>query len=308
MKVSVITINYNNKVGLEKTINSVLSQSAEAIEYIVIDGASSDGSVEIIKEFSDSIDFWVSEKDTGIYNAMNKGISQATGGYCIFMNSGDVFFDANVLEKVMPELDGTAIINGDTLYPSGRYDASPDDVSLSFFMNSTIIHQSTFIRTDLLKDNNYDEKYRIVSDWKFWVEELIVKGVSYKNIHIPVSIFDENGIGSTNIELHDNEMMQVLAEFFPQKILREYYFFLNGSTLEEKLYKEILNSRFHKLLYSINVTLIKLLTLFKPSSRWSAKYSLFYKEDMVNKDVLTDLYGTRTILKKIKDETFCNHG
>ena len=299
MKVSVITINYNDKLGLNETIESVLRQSREAVEYIVIDGASNDGSAELIEEYSDYLDYWVSEKDTGIYNAMNKGIVKATGDYCIFMNSGDVFYDDKVIERVLPYLDGTAIINGDTSYPSGRYDVSPDDVSLSFFMNSTIIHQSTFIRTDLLKNNNYDENYRIVSDWKFWIEELIVKGVSYKSIHLPISVFDENGIGSTNLELHDNEMVKVLEELFPKMVLKEYYIFLNGITLEQKLYKEILHSRFHKLIYTINVAVLKLLTLFKPSSKWSAKYPLFYKKNMNDQSVLTDLYGTRNILKKL---------
>lgn len=299
MKVSIITINYNDKAGLQKTIESVLRQSRIAIEYIVIDGASNDGSTEVLQVYSDRLDYWVSEKDTGIYNAMNKGIANATGDYCIFMNSGDIFHDDMVIENVLPYLDGTAIINGDTSYPSGRYDVSPDDVSLSFFMNSTIIHQSTFIRTDLLKNNNYDEKYRIVSDWKFWIEELIVKGVTYKSIHLPISVFDENGIGSTNLELHDNEMVKVLEELFPKMVLKEYYIFLNGITLEQKLYKEILHSRFHKLIYTINVAVLKLLTLFKPSSKWSAKYPLFYKKNMNDQSVLTDLYGTRNILKKL---------
>lgn len=307
MKISVITINYNDKTGLQKTIESVLRQSRELFEYIVIDGASNDGSADVLKEYSDRLDYWVSEKDTGIYNAMNKGIAKATGDYCIFMNSGDVFYNENVIENVLPYLDGTAIINGDTAYPSGRYDVSPDDVSLSFFMSSTIIHQSTFIRTDLLKNNNYDEKYRIVSDWKFWIEELIVKGVTYKSIHLPISVFDENGIGSTNLELHDNEMVTVLEELFPKRVLKEYYIFLNGMTLEQKLYKEILNSRFHKLIYTINVAVIKLFTLFKPSSKWTARYPLFYKKDMTDQSVLTDLYGIRNIFNKIKDETFDNN-
>lgn len=306
MLISVITINYNDKIGLDKTVKSVLGQSMSA-EFIIIDGASTDGSVDIIKKNADRLDYWISEKDTGIYNAMNKGIAKAAGDYCIFMNSGDIFYDGKVLENVAPYLDGTAIINGDTTYPSGRYDKSPDDVTLSFFMNSTIIHQSTFIRTDLLKNNNYDEKYRIVSDWKFWIEELIVKGVSYKNIHLPISIFDENGIGSTNIELHDKEMVQVLEELFPKKVLKEYYAFLNGMTFEEKLYKELSHSRFHKLIYSVNVIIIKLLTLLKPSSQWTAKYPIRYKGDMKNYDVLSDLYGTKTILNKINDEAFCNN-
>lgn len=307
MKVSIITINYNNVIGLRKTIKSILEQSNLLFEYIIIDGASNDGSVKVIEEYSENIDYWISEKDTGIYNAMNKGIARATGDYCIFMNSGDVFYNDKVIETVLPYLDGTAIINGDTSYPSGRYDISPDDISLRFFMTSTIIHQSTFIRTDLLINNNYDEKYRIVSDWKFWLEELIIKGVSYKNIHVPISIFEENGIGSTNLELHDNEMMKVLEELFPRKILQEYYTFINGSTWEDKLYKQLQCSRFHKLMYSINAAIIKLLTFFNPSSTWTKKYPWLYTGEMNNHDVLTDIYGAKSILNKIKNEIISNN-
>lgn len=299
MKISIITINYNNNEGLRKTILSVLEQKPTLFEYIVIDGMSSDGSVETIREYDSCIDYWVSEKDTGIYNAMNKGIARATGDYCIFMNSGDVFYQSDVLESIIPYLDGTAIINGDTVYASGKYDKSPDEVTLSYLMLSTIIHQSTFIRTDLLKHNNYDEKYRLVSDWKFWLQELIINNVSYKNIHIPISIFEEGGVGTTNVEVHDREMVQVLQELFPDRLLKEYYNFLNGRTWEEKLYKEIQHSRLHKIMYVFNCAMIKLLTFFNKSSKWTGKYPLFFKQDMRNDNVLTDIYGNRNILRYI---------
>lgn len=275
MKISVITINYNNKCGLADTIASVIDQTSTSIEYIVVDGGSEDGSLDVIKCNSERIHHWVSETDGGIYNAMNKGILRATGEYCIFMNSGDVFHDQKVIENVIPHLDGTAIVNGDTLYPSGKYDRSPAEISLGFFMQSTIIHQSTFIRTDLLKNNNYDEKYKIVSDWKFWIEELILKNVSYKSIHIPISIFDQNGIGSTNILLHDHEMQLVLKELFSERILKEYEWFLNGRTWEDKMYIEIKHSKLHRILYTINACLIKLLTAFAVNSVWAKKYPLF---------------------------------
>ncbi len=89
MKLSIITINKNNAYGLRKTIQSVINQTYSNIEYIIIDGASTDGSIDVIKKFEDKIDWWASEPDTGIYNAMNKGIKIATGDYCQFLNSGD---------------------------------------------------------------------------------------------------------------------------------------------------------------------------------------------------------------------------
>ena len=97
MKFTVITINYNNADGLRQTILSVVGQTCDDYEYVIIDGGSTDGSVEVIKEREDKISYWVSEKDGGIYNAMNKGVKAARGEYLIFMNSGDIFYDNKVL-------------------------------------------------------------------------------------------------------------------------------------------------------------------------------------------------------------------
>lgn len=100
MKLSIITVNFNDAGGLERTIKSVISQTFCDYEFIIIDGGSTDGSVEIIKVYSDRIDYWVSEMDRGIYHAMNKGVDQAHGDYCLFLNSGDSFYNDEVLEKL----------------------------------------------------------------------------------------------------------------------------------------------------------------------------------------------------------------
>ena len=100
MKYSVITINYNNREGLKHTIDSVVCQTYTDFEFIIIDGGSTDGSVEIIREYEEHITYWVSEKDHGIYHAMNKGVAQAHGDYCIFMNSGDCFHSSYVLDSI----------------------------------------------------------------------------------------------------------------------------------------------------------------------------------------------------------------
>lgn len=100
MRISIITVNFNNKDGLERTIKSVISQKPELYEYIIIDGGSTDGSVDVIKKHSQHIHYWVSEKDNGIYHAMNKGIAVATGDYCNFLNSGDTYHDSYVLSRL----------------------------------------------------------------------------------------------------------------------------------------------------------------------------------------------------------------
>ena len=117
MKVSVVTICYNAKTVIERTIQSVLNQTYSDIEYILIDGGSTDGTVEIIKQYSHRISSWVSEPDHGIYDAMNKGVMRATGEWIHFLNAGDVYHDHDVLENFVPKISATTdIAYGDTLY------------------------------------------------------------------------------------------------------------------------------------------------------------------------------------------------
>ena len=114
-KLSVITINFNNAIGLEKTIKSVIEQKFTDFEFVIIDGDSSDGSKEIIKKYSNKISYWVSEKDKGIYNAQNKGIERAIGEYCLFLNSGDYLVDTTVFQTVFSEKRTQDIIYGDMI-------------------------------------------------------------------------------------------------------------------------------------------------------------------------------------------------
>ena len=122
MKLSVITICYNDRNGLLKTLESVKSQSSHDFQYIVIDGASKDGSADLLTEYASVIDYSVSESDKGIYNAMNKGIREAKGEYCLFMNAGDTFYANDTVEKALPLLDGTDFLCGDTycVFPDGK--------------------------------------------------------------------------------------------------------------------------------------------------------------------------------------------
>ena len=145
MKFSIITVNYNNKEGLRKTIESVIHQTFNDYEYIIIDGGSTDGSVDIIKEYNDKISYWISEKDKGIYNAMNKGIRVSTGDYLLFLNSGDHLSENNVLEKVFPYLDGTDFVYGNEWKINDRHKGNrpyeavyPNKLDESFFYENII--------------------------------------------------------------------------------------------------------------------------------------------------------------------------
>lgn len=273
MKLSIITINYNNLSGLKKTFASVLSQTYKDFEYIVIDGASNDGSAEEMAEHKDMITYCLSEPDNGVYDAMNKGIKVATADYCIFMNSGDCFFTDNVVEKVAPLLDGTDILYGNTHYTDGKIRYSKDEPDLfSFFYVSCWCHQSTFIKTSLLKKYLYDDSLRIVADWKFLLQTVIKDNCSFKAIDQNISLYDATGISSTNKELYEKERALVLSEMFTHREIEDYQRLVYGYTWDEKLYAEMKHSKYHGLLYTINVMLIKILCLFKRSSTWIDKY------------------------------------
>lgn len=273
MKLSIITINFNNRDGLRKTIESVVNQTWQEFEYIIIDGGSTDGSVEVIKEYADRIDYWVSEPDKGIYDAMNKGFDQAKGEYCLFMNSADTMYEKTTLEKVNAALDGTDIVCGQLKFPHGYIMKGPKVVSMQHFYTSTLPHQATFIKTQLLKDEPYDTSYRIVSDWKFWIQSLIFKNATYKTIDHIIADFDVSGISSTHEELRIKEQMAVLNELIPHRILCNYYTYTHGDTFEEKLYLVIKAHKLHKVFYTLNILIFKLFSLFsKRTAQWVKEF------------------------------------
>lgn len=280
MTLSIITINYNNAEGLRKTLASVASQTYAEIEHIIIDGGSSDNSVEVIREYESSLALsphrliasrlkWVSEKDTGIYNAMNKGIRMATGEYCQFLNSGDMLAADDVTERMMAalaqqakgerlEVRGTENGKADTpastphtlhstptgasrlenhptifygnmkkLLPNGKilHDAcnGGNDVTLDMFYRGCLNHSPAYIKRSLFdKYGMYDENLRICSDWKFYMQSIVLGGEKVQYVDIDMTLFDMTGISETNKDLLNNERNQLLKEMVPVGILRDY--------------------------------------------------------------------------------------
>ena len=214
MKLSIVTICYNNKVDFEKTAQSIVKQTYKHYEWIIIDGASSDGTVDSIKNavsnFSSIDSFpkvqWISEPDKGIYNAMNKGIRQSQGEYLLFMNSGDCLYDEHVLEKSLPLLDTSDVYVGDivnekdnarSLYKFPR-ELTPDTILYQMVFNF-IPHQSSFIRRDLFdKYGLYREDLKIASDGYFFYKSVVLGGASMECIPLTIALFDSNGISSVN--------------------------------------------------------------------------------------------------------------
>ena len=207
--VDIITINLNNKKGLENTIKSVVNQTFfDKVNHIVIDGGSTDGSKEIIERYKDKLFYYVTEPDNGIYNAMNKGIRASVSDYLLFLNSGDYLSENNVLERVFPYLDGTDFIYGNEWKVNerwkGAYEAKyPDKLDESFFRRTSLPHQSTFIKRELL-ENGYDESFKIISDWK-WFIEAFRNGRTYKHMPFIVSVYDCSGFSYHNLNLMQKE-------------------------------------------------------------------------------------------------------
>jgi len=224
MTLSIITVNLNNRDGLQRTIDSVVSQTFKDFEWIVIDGGSTDGSKELIEQYSSYLSFWVSEPDKGIYNAMNKGVSYANGEYLQFLNSGDIFDNEFVLETVFCQLHTSDIIYGDikivknkVLVEDRHY---PDSLSFKYLYNYSLGHNSSFIKHSCLMDYPYNENYRIVSDWEFFIK-MALYGKSFRHINTTVGQFDLSGISSYNTELLQTERRMVSEQIVPSSLLTD---------------------------------------------------------------------------------------
>lgn len=247
MKLSIVTINYNNAEGLRKTLASVAAQTYANIEHIIVDGGSTDNSVEVIREYELSLASrlsplasnlkWVSEKDTGIYNAMNKGIRMATGEYCQFLNSGDQLLNPNVTQQMIEHLDqinaqreepiGVMYGNMKKVMPDGKilHDGcnGGHDVTLNMFYRGCLNHSPAYIARALFdKYGLYDESLRICSDWKFYLQSLVLGDESVAYVNVDVTLFDMTGISETNKDLLNNERNRLLQELIPVAILKDY--------------------------------------------------------------------------------------
>lgn len=200
MKISVVTICYNSVSLIEGTLKSVTEQTYPNVEYIVIDGASKDGTTEIIRRYEDRISYWVSEPDKGIYDAMNKGISAATGDYIIFMNAGDVFADRNVLEKIAPLLGQHTVISGkwQRCYSDGSMKLSSPLPIKALSIEMPLCHQSTFTRLSYHKENPFDTSYRFSADYAFFYKAWR-KGESFRYIDDIVAFLLMDGASTSNV-------------------------------------------------------------------------------------------------------------
>ena len=218
IKISIITINYNNLNGLKKTMESVFNQSWQNIEYIVIDGGSTDGSVQYIEQQQHKITYWESKKDNGVYHAMNKGIEKATGEYLIFLNSGDHFYNDTILNDYHEHIGQHDIVyfNLNVIDNDESYTKTyPKVLSFSYFVEDTLPHPASFIKRKLFNDIGcYDESLKITADWKFFMDAICKCNKSYKHVNALLSTFYFNGMSSMveNRSIINQEKIKVLKD------------------------------------------------------------------------------------------------
>lgn len=264
MKLSIITINYNNSAGLAKTIRSVVSQTCKYFEYIVVDGDSTDGSVDVIKKHADKINHWVSEPDGGIYNAMNKGVRMAHGEYVMFLNSGDVLYDDGVIEKVLTQLRADICV-GDLAGEEGGVMKAPmeDEVTMSYLMRGSLSHPSSFTRRELLLKHPFREDTKILGDWEFFMYALVHLNASYQRLDGIISVFDAGGISSTQqLPEKDRKILEETeTEILQPRVRADYDVFMGKKDDYHRLFFELSFSRHRKWVYRLVVAVLKIITL-----------------------------------------------
>jgi glycosyltransferase involved in cell wall biosynthesis len=254
-KLSIITINYNNLDGLKRTVESVVNQTWQEFEYIIIDGGSTDGSAEYIESQSSHFDYWVSEPDNGIYNAMNKGIAKATGDYLVFMNSGDSYLSPNTLQLCQTVFDN---FTADVYYGQIKFDNKnventvvyPSKLSLPFMKNKAINHQACFFSRKLLVNiGGYDEQYKLAADYHYYLK-VYIAGKIFHPILFPIVKYDTLGISTLQMDEYRKEMDRIWRDTVPPFLFEAEYKY-------ENLKKIMENSRILKFAFKIRELKIK---------------------------------------------------
>lgn len=214
MKISVVTVCFNAVKELEETMLSVLGQDYADVDYIVIDGGSTDGTVDIIRKYADRLAYWVSEPDKGIYDAMNKGIAAATGDYINFMNAGDKFANPSVLNEVAKFLGAKRpdILYGDVLIKERGIEflIKPKNFERIISDHLPFCHQSSFVATNYHKRHLFDTTYRCAADYNMFYQAYFRFNTQFIYLPIVISIYDEStGFSKANMKITHRERYRI---------------------------------------------------------------------------------------------------
>lgn len=241
--ITIVTICYNSVELIEKTLNSVTKQCYANKEYVVIDGASRDGTKKIVEQYIDSIDFFVSEPDKGIYHAMNKAVEVAKGEWVIFMNAGDLFVNNEVVAKVSRALsDKDDVVYGDILINNNKeLTVKEAPLAIASMHRMPFCHQAVFTRTSLLRSFPFDEKYKLSADFKLY-KQLSLKKVVFKRLPIPITIYDRTGLSNSQRSRGLAENIAIIKEIdnWQEKLrlLPRLYFVKSWTTIRHILKKK----------------------------------------------------------------------
>ena len=251
MRLSIVTINRNNAAGLEKTLQSVAFQTFKEFEYVVVDGASTDSSVEVIKKYESRFVHlkWVSEPDSGIYNAMNKGIRMASGDYIQILNSADCLAAPDVTERMIAALANSgnpSILYGNMIkcFPDGKTLVDKSfagrEITMQGMYMGTLNHDPAYILRDLFeKYGYYDESLKIVSDWKWYLQAIVLGGEKPQYTDIDVTLFDMTGISESdgNKDKIRKERQMVLKDLIPSAYLHDYERYADDICLMRRIHR-----------------------------------------------------------------------
>ncbi len=205
--VTVVTVCRNNLAALQTTMKSVAAQHYPCMEYIVVDGASDDGTADFLRQYTGRLSQWVSEPDQGIYDAMNKGVAMASGEWVVFMNAGDTFAAADVLCRVFEQPRDADVIYGDVVKDGRVKQAEPPHNAHRMYF----CHQSALVRTACLRQHPFDIRHRFSADFKL-MKQLWLAGCRFLQLPFPIACFDTGGVSNTQRSrgLWDN--IQVIRE------------------------------------------------------------------------------------------------
>jgi glycosyltransferase involved in cell wall biosynthesis len=231
---SIITINYNDHLGLERTLLNALNQSYTNFEYIVIDGGSTDESTTIIQRYQDRIDYWVSEPDQGVYDAMNKGLQQVNGNYVYFLNSGDAFYSESTLleiERYIRAQNLPDIVYGDVIYVNPETKAeTPSNFKVDkiALYNKMICHQAMFCQKHIFDNiGGFDTVFKIKADYD-WLLRALFHGASIHKAHMMVAYYEEGGLSETQFNRYSVKEIPVIRGLYytakEEKFIRRFFF------------------------------------------------------------------------------------
>lgn len=284
--VTIVTVTYNAGDFLEQTFLSVINQNYKNIEYIIIDGGSTDNTIDIIKRYEDHLDYWISEPDDGIYFAMNKAIEKATGKWINFMNAGDTFFDLNTVAYVMEHKENDAeMIYGNVQMKKAKtiYHAANKE---RWYLVMPFSHQTLFAKTKLMKQCLFDINYKLAADHHF-IMKMYENNKRFNYIDRTIAIFDEGGFAQSNLFLSYIESIKVLLHSNASKEdIKNSWWFMNL-----------------KVQMSADVSL----QLEKQNALIKEKDALIEKKETILLENISKLIQLRDSIKKLSSISFLFH-